>query len=402
MGGMFDTTRSCPGVDGCKVVERRVLLGVRDIAKGQFQRSNLVCGHILGHYHPHGDCFGSLVKMVRCGFVEGHGNFGDAFSPPAAMRYTSVKAKTHFSEGVFRFADFVPMRETEFGTMEPCYLPVPLPLCLFSLPSVGIGVGMLSSMPVFTLQSLYVAMKKDNPSLLKAPRGLTIVSSSLQDIWETGRGYVQYGLRCYQEKSEGDENRLVSIIEGSPQVFVPDLERIFSSEIEEELIYIRNESVENIRFVVSRVKGIKRISDEELHAKANQASTKTLFCKLYVSDGEVARITPLREWLTQCWNLYCKAFENYKRDQIETLEHKIYIFELIPRVYPLLLQEKKTQEIMRELNETTKVIQEIEGKPLRLLRKKDFDEEIRKLRGDVRAVQDLTAENMGEEFINSF
>ena len=401
-GRYANNGRATVGVDGLKNVERRVLLAVKEEAPKHLVRSSAVIGKALAKWHPHGEAsiYNVLCRLVVRGFVDGHGNFGSHFSddPPAAMRYTSVKAKGHFSDSIFKFADFVEHKENEFGIKEPMYLPVPLPLALLD-GSVGIGVGLLMNIPAFSASSLYAAMRKDDPSLLKAPKGLSLVSSDLKGVWESGSGHVQYGLRCYQEKSEADENRIVSIIEGSPKIFVPDLEKIFAKEIEEELIYIRNESVDNIRFVISRVKGIKRITDEEMHEKANQAATKTLFCRLYVSDGEVARITPLRDWLKLCWKNYCNAFAKYQKDQVDSLEYRIHIYELIPKVYPLLVKDKGTQEIARELEEPMKVIQDIEGKPLRLLRKKDFEEETRVLRRDVRAVRDLTAEKIGEDFI---
>lgn len=403
-GRFANNGRATVGVDGLKNVERRVLLSVKEQASRNFVRSSAVIGHALARFHPHGEAsiYNVLCRLVVRGLVEGHGNFGSYFSedPPAAMRYTSVKAKERFSDGIFKFADFVPVYENEFGIHEPRYLPVPLPLALLD-GSVGIGVGLLMNIPAFSAESLYTAMKKDDPSFLKAPKGLSIVSGDLEGLWTTGSGHVQYGLRCYQEKSDADENRLVSIIEGSPRVFVPDLSKIFAKEIEEELVYIRNESVDNLRFIVSRVKGIKRISDEEMHTKAHQAATKTVFCRLYVSDGEVARVTPLQAWLQTCWKNYCTAFDKYQQYCVDSLEHRIRLFELIPQVYPLLLRETGTQEISRQLNESMKVIQEIEGKPLRLLRKKDFDEEIRSLRREVRAVRDLTAEHIGEEFIKT-
>lgn len=402
-GRYANNGRATCGIDGLKNVERRVLLAVREEAPKNFVRSSAVIGRALSKWHPHGESsiYNVLCRLVVRGLVEGHGNFGSYFSddPPAAMRYTSVKAKDQFSESIFKFAEFVDTYENEFGITEPRYLPIPLPLALLD-GSVGIGVGLLMNIPAFSAPSLYAAMKKDDPTLLRAPKGLSIVSSDLIGLWTQGIGPVQYGLRCYKEKSEADENRVVSIIEGSPRIFVPDLTKIFAKEIDEELIYIRNESVNHIRFIISRVKGIKRISDEEMHAKAAQAATKTLFCRLYVSDGLVARLTPLRDWLRECWDKYSSAFLRYQTDQIDSLEYRIHMYDLIPSVYPLLVQSKGTQEIARDLNETVKVIQDIEGKPLRLLRKKDFEEETRTLRRDVRAVRDLTAEKIGEAFID--
>ena len=399
-GAYVNNGRSTVGIDGLKNVERRVLLGVRDVASTKLQRSSLVCGHTLGNYHPHGDCYGTLVKLVHDGFVLGHGNFGDHLSSPAAMRYTSVKANQEFNEAVFKFIDFVPTQDSEFGVKEPLRLPVPLPLCLTS-GGMGIGVGLSMNIPAFSPMSLYRAMLKDDPTLLAAPKGLTLVDADYERLWETGDGSVQYGMRVYQEKSENDDNRQVSVITGSPRLFVPNVERIFREELEDELVYIRDESVDDFRVIISRVKGIKRIDDSEVHAKAQQAATKMVFTRLFVSDGTSARKVGLRWWLNECWSNYKDSFHAYQKDRVERLEYRIHLYELIPKVYPLLLQNMATKAIAGSLNERMETIKDIEARPMRLLRKNDFDEEIKNLRRDVRAVKKLTPEELGERFIET-
>jgi hypothetical protein len=399
-GAYVNNGRSTVGMDGLKNVERRVLLGVRDVASTKFQRSSLVVGHTLGNYHPHGDCYPTLTKLVRDGFVLGYGNFGDHLSEAAAMRYTSVKANESFNTAVFRFIDFVPVQDSEFGVREPQRLPVPIPLALLT-GNLGIGVGLMMSIPAFSPCSLWAAMKKDDPSLLKPPFGLNIVNSTLQDVWTKGMGFVQYGMRVYQERSELDENRLVSVIEGSPKIFVPDVNRVFQKELEDELVYVRDESVNNVRLVISRVKGMRRISDDDVHKLAQKVATKMCYVRIYVSDGEKAIRIGLRDWLQRCWEMYCESFSAYQKDKIEKLQHRIHIFELIPKVYPLLISNKGTREIASTLSEKMETIREIESKPLRLLRKKDFDAETRKLESEVGSIKTMTAEKVGEEFITA-
>lgn len=85
--------RSFPlDIDGCKPVERRVLLSAYDIAKGdKTVKSARVDGHAIGHYSPHGTTYGTIVSMVNQGFLDGQGNFGSKIgvepTGPAAMRY---------------------------------------------------------------------------------------------------------------------------------------------------------------------------------------------------------------------------------------------------------------------------------------------------------------------------
>ena len=402
-GQYIDSFRAVPGIDGLKAVQRRMLLSVKDVANTGFASSGAVVGHCCGRYHPHGleSSYLVLCSLVQNGYVIGHGNLG-GFLPQdeaAAMRYTKVKASSKFNESIFKLVPHSPSIENEFGNMEPTYLPVPFPLCL-TTGSRGIGVGLLSMIPAFSATSLYKALMKDDPKFLQAPKGLNIVSGELEKIWTRGEGFLTYGLRVFQEKSLIDE-KTVSIIEGSLRVFYPEVEKIFEKELDEQIVYIRDESVENIRIIVSRVKGIKRINDEQVHEMAKQAAVKTLFCRIYVSDGKSAKRMGLGEWLRLCWDKYCTNVELYKSDRISKLEHKKQVCELIPVVYPLLLKGMKTKAIAGQLKETMIVIRDIEGRPLRMLRKTDFDVDITQINSEIRQVKKITAEELGEGFVTS-
>jgi DNA gyrase/topoisomerase IV subunit A len=401
-GRYINNGRATTGLDGLKNVERRVLLSVNEVARTQFTGSGLIVGHTLGHYHPHGDAYPTLTKLVIQGLVEGYGSFG-GFLPqdkPAPMRYTSVRAKQFITDLLFRLSPYVETVESEFGFLEPRYLPTPLPLALATTGSIGIGIGLLTNTPCFSPRSLYASLVNDDPSLLRAPKSVSIVASDVEKLWETGEGYIQYGLKCYQEKSDIDEGRLVSIIEGSPAVFIPDVEKFFSKELQEESVYIRNESRSKLRFVISRVKGLKRITDEDVHTIAQRASVKTVFCRMYVSNGTQAERLSLRDWLRKCWIRFDDALRRYKTDQETKLLHKIHIYNLIPQVYPLFIKNKGTKEIAGILNEPMAIIKEIEGKPLRLLRRRDFDEEIKKIEQEIREIKKLQAQALAEAFIS--
>src|SRR3989344_6382859 len=72
--------------DGLKPVHRRILYsmhvnGLRPHTK--YRKSATVVGHVLGHYHPHGDTavYDAMVRMaqefsLRYPLVDGQGNFG--------------------------------------------------------------------------------------------------------------------------------------------------------------------------------------------------------------------------------------------------------------------------------------------------------------------------------------
>lgn len=403
-GAYINNGRATVGIDGLKNVERRLLLSVQKEASTKFVSSAAIVGHCLGSYHPHGETsiYDSLCRLVVRHFIEGHGNFGSYFpeSRPAAMRYTKVKAIESLAKNVFPLVPYTDHIENEFGIKEPVSLPVPIPLCLMAGGSCGIGIGLLSVIPSFSPLSLYKSLMNDNPKYLRSPNGLKITSHNLNDLWLLGKSPLTYELNFFQEKNSTDD-KIVSVIEGSPTIFFPDLERAFKKELEEETVYIRNESTDKIRLIISRVKGLRKIDDEYVHEKVKRTARKTLFCRIYVSTEQSAVQMGLRDWLKVCWKKYTNTVEAYKKNEISKLEHKKRVCELVPKVYPLLLQGMKTKAIAGRLNETMITIRDIENHPLRMLRKTDFDKDIIRIKSGIRQIQKITAEQLGKSFLSS-
>src|SRR3954452_9112292 len=87
--------------DGLKPVHRRILYQMAEMGlrpDTSTVKSARVVGEVMGRLHPHGDgaIYDALVRMaqpwsMRVPFVDGHGNFGSADDPPAAMRYTECR-----------------------------------------------------------------------------------------------------------------------------------------------------------------------------------------------------------------------------------------------------------------------------------------------------------------------
>lgn len=399
-GSYINGNRSTSQIDGLKSVYRRMLLSVRDQASSKFIRSSAVVGHCLGAYHPHGEssAYDVLCNLVKYGYVHGSGNLGGYFPEDraAAMRYTSVKAREKFNEAIFRLVPYIPQKESEFGIMEPIRLPTPIPLCI-STGLRGIGIGLLNSVPAFSPTSVFKALHSDDPELLKAPDNITIVLSDSKRLWERGDGMITYGLNVFQTNIEG---RTSSVIEGSPRVFVPAIERVLSDYLEDETVVLSDMSRNHIRYIASRVKGVKRVTDEMIHERVRQAALRNVYVNLFVSeDGETAKRFSLQNWLVKCWELYGKAVDDYKSDAVKRLQRRIQIYNLIPKVYPLIVQNKTTKQIAAHLEESEDLIRDIEGRPLRLLRKSDFNKEVKKLKDDIRGYDKINAMSLGQEFV---
>jgi DNA gyrase subunit A len=113
--------RALPSVvDGLKVAQRRVLLGMRDLdlsSNGRYVKVSRLDGTVLSKYHPHGSSASTAITMgqessMRYTLSAVHGNCGGSIQsgiatgqlisedPPAAARYLEIKS-TPFSESVY-------------------------------------------------------------------------------------------------------------------------------------------------------------------------------------------------------------------------------------------------------------------------------------------------------------
>ena len=158
--GEYSNYRNFPlDIDGLKPVERRVLLSAYKIARAKFVKSRQVDAYTIGHYHPHGECYGTIVQLVRQGFLIGQGNFGSNVGVEpigaAAPRYTECKMDPHTMDLAFKYIKYAPVIPTELGDKEPAYLPTMIPICLLgSEYTQGIGFGYKTFIPCFKFEDL--------------------------------------------------------------------------------------------------------------------------------------------------------------------------------------------------------------------------------------------------------
>jgi len=158
--GQYSNYRNFPlDIDGLKPVERRVLLSSYKIARAKFVKSRQVDAYTIGHYHPHGECYGTIVQLVRQGFLVGQGNFGSNVGVEpvgaAAPRYTECRIDPRTLDLAFKYIKYVPEVPTELGAKEPIYLPTMIPICLLgSEYTQGIGFGYKTFIPCYSFNDL--------------------------------------------------------------------------------------------------------------------------------------------------------------------------------------------------------------------------------------------------------
>jgi len=201
--GRYSNYRNFPSdIDGLKPVERRILLSAYKIARNKLVKCVQVDSYTVGHYHPHGSVYGSVVQLVRQGFLIGQGNFGAnvGIEPigPAASRYTECKINDYTLNLAFKLVNYVPWVETELNDKEPFYLPTMFPICLLGNKyTEGIGFGFRTYIPCFKIKDLYKRLswllkdRKSKPTISPIT-DCTIVSdnSILEQLLTTGKAKI--------------------------------------------------------------------------------------------------------------------------------------------------------------------------------------------------------------------
>ncbi len=209
--------RALPDVrDGLKPVQRRILYSMFEMGLRHdrpYVKCARVVGHVLGHYHPHGDqpVYEALVRMaqdfvMRYPLIDGHGNFGSIDGDePAAMRYTECRL-TELAEEMLAdidkdTVDFQPNFDATLK--EPIVLPARIPNLLINGCS-GIAVGMATNIPPHNLREVCEAIIAyiRNPDItveelmefIKGPDfptgGIIVGRKGIEEAYKTGKGKI--------------------------------------------------------------------------------------------------------------------------------------------------------------------------------------------------------------------
>ncbi|MBC8427542.1 MAG: hypothetical protein H8D97_01485 [Proteobacteria bacterium] len=191
-------------IDALKLVERRLLLTLNNVAKSKHVKSARIIGDCIGKLHPHGDVstYEALIGLVQRGFVDGSGNWGrPGFvedDKAAAYRYSECKVQKGLNDIIMEFLDYVPWEEIEYAN-EPIHFANPIPIGLIGSDFItGIGVDTIKC-PRYTSKDLFERLL----SLLNNQTPKTIIPNvsgcdvyeeeigEFENILTTGKGSIQ-------------------------------------------------------------------------------------------------------------------------------------------------------------------------------------------------------------------
>lgn len=408
-GDYINNHRHMPEVvDGLKISYRRLIYSATQFPKGKEIPSTTLQNYVA-NYHPHGltSMNEMSAELYHAGIFSGEGSFGftsidGTFNPPAAPRYTHTWLSNLYWDIIGDLIKEVPYVESPLGALEPQYLPLPIPACLYIGVTQGLGVGISTLIPNFSPKSLYEAYINNNPELLEPNVDLFIdkKNSQLNSIWTTGKGKVIY---CYKISRSTLNNTEGILFEGDTSIFTPKLAK-FKNLIEEGKVYTEDlTDQDGPKLFIGRVPGARGCSIDDIENLARKACYSDATYVLNVTNGKSAFRIPLYDWLDYTYKNYINLVTQVNQKKIEKCKFDIKVQECIPLVGNLINQNPKITdaEICETLNIDEDIVAQIMSKPISYLRNnKDTSDRVKSLKDKLKELKAFDAVKFTEDLIN--
>ena len=399
--------------DGMKVSYKRLIWATLQYAKGQdIPTHNLVAS--LSRWHPHGTtgCEGLNANLVNSGVFSGHGFFGNkqidgVENPHAATRYTKNRLSDLYWRIVGDIVKEVPMIESPQGEMEPLYIPLPLPLCMYLKGGLvsGLGVGVMSEYPNFSPKSMFAAYLKNDPNLLEPNINIFIdkANSELARLWTTGKGRVIYSYKISRRMSDDGKSEGI-LFEGDTAIFTPKLGK-FKKLVADGKVYIEDiTDDQGPKLFVGRIPGAKGITIDDIEGIARKCCYDATTYQLNVTNGETTFRIPLREWIDYTYKNYVNLVTEVNKKRIVKCQFDIKVQEAIPSVADYILNKNpkaSDSELVKALGIPAEVIEVVMSKPISYLRaNKDTAERIKALKTRLKELKAFDPIKYTEDIIN--
>lgn len=405
-GKHINTDRACPQLmDGCKPVTRRTLYASYTLGN-QYTKCATINGETIGKYHPHGTqiVYPVIVQLVKSGIMDGQGQFGkegmepETSTRPAAERYTEAKLKDSFYEFFHRLMKFVPFEDSEIDKFQlPEYLPTPIPMALITC-AFGIGFGMNTDIPAFTIKSLVDAYIHDDYKRLRLNCDWLIdyKLSEFKSLWEEGYGSIYASFKVEQGYSL-DGTTYGTIITGSPtKTYKPG--KLLPDEINEYIaqgkIIKRDESSKGNgnRLFIARAKRVSVITDEWIYEKIRMAMVKAFNYRIMVAHGDIVGRISIKEWIDVTYKNYIKILKTFIQSNIDSINWKLTLIQYADDVmneFQKSGMKMGSDEIAGILKIDKEIVSDIMKMSLNSWRRMDKEEKVNKLTAELNYWQTL-------------
>src|SRR5699024_2414478 len=107
----------------------------------------------------------------------------------------------------------------------------------------------------------------------------------------------------------------------------------------------------------------------------------------------------IRDWISVTMALYNKAFSVHKTESLNKIDRDIEIYQILPKVGELVMQDKSDAQIIKALGITQEVLNSCLSRSISMLRKKDHDDRIASLLERRAKVENQTSDDMIQKMI---
>ena len=370
--GQYSNYRNFPMItDGLKPVERRVLLSAWKIAKDKFVKSRQVDAYTIGHYHPHGETYGTIVTLVKQGLLIGQGNFGTSVGctsePPAAPRYTECKSSPKVLDMAFKYVKYVEWVTTELDDKEPLYLPTMFPICLLGNEyTQGIGFGYKTHIPCYSKKDLkkrlmwLLKIRKTEPIIRpKTDCKILAKNNDLKQLLTSGEAKLDVeGII-----EEQPHLNTVSLKSWPPGRRFEYLLNKFSAELSANMIGYNDSSVTttDIVFDVIRQRNRDTIYQDFVEKLKTFLVGVLSFDIIMVDENHKVGRVSVDNLLLNSYNNYKKAVTVMLKTEIINIKSMMKDYKLLLKIRPAL---KKNMSGTLDIQEKIKIISEQSNVPI--------------------------------------
>ena len=398
--------------DGCKVSYKRLIYAATQYPKGKdIPTMDLIAS--LSKWHPHGvtGCEGLNAHLVNSGVFSGHGFFGNiqidgVVNDHAATRYTKNRLSDLYWDIIGDVVKEVPYIESPQGAMEPTYIPLALPLCLYLSNLVeGLGVAVRTKYPNFSPKSMYQAYINNDPYLLEPNVNLLLDKehSELERLWKTGKGSVIYAYKISRQLSPDGKAEGI-LFEGDTGIFTPNLKKLRTLEAAGKVFIDDMTDLNGPKLFVGRIPGARGITIEEIESLCRKVCYDNTMYQLNVTDGNTTFRIPLYDWIDYTYKNYIKLVTEINVKRIEKVKFEIAVQEALPVIsnYIINTNPKATDaEISNTLGVPGDIISAVMSKPISYLRKnKDTSERVKELKNRLKELKKFDPVVYAESIIN--
>lgn len=383
-GNYVNFNRVIVGLDGLKPVQRRILLALKDIAKGKLTGTVNAVGaaQVL---HPFGNqsIESTIGNMARLGMIDGQGSFGVKLIeevPAAAARYTKVGLTNQQYEYYFRLLNYCPVHDGE-EQEEPKFLTIPIPVALVH-GTLSWGLGVICRLPAFTYKSLIEAYFSNDYTKLESSFGYILDkdNSDLKELWNTGKGRLTL---AYEVKRINYDNILIY---GSGEIFTPRLGGL-NELVDNGQIIINNESTDQVIIKISRVKGARLVDMDEVFEQVKKFAVNSRIYEIKLVYNDKIVNLGIKDWLDVTISNFKKKFEQYKTDRIAKLNSDIDLYRILPSIGKMVLEDMTNAQIAKKLKVDIDLVNRGTSKSISMLRRESFETEINSLTDKISMIE---------------